>query len=293
MRIAYLLLVHTNPQQINQLVRALDNGKNQFFLHVDQKSDIASSIDEGDRIHLINNRISVKWGDFTLVEATIALCQEALKKREEFDYMVLLSGQDYPLKSNKEIESFLEANKGKQFFKVRKFPFDEWGHHSGGMDRLTVYFPKWMIDRSYKTWFMRTQWIKISKFLGIQRKVDFFPDYYGVSQWFIASTEAIQYIIDYLNNHPQLLKFFNNTFIPDEVMFNTIIMNSPFKDQVVPDDKRHLVWTTGDENPLVFRAKDFEELMGMDALYARKFDERIDSEIMNMIDEERSKRDTV
>ena len=291
MKIAYLLLVHTNPNQINTLIRALDNGKNHFFIHVDQKSDISSRIEESSKTHLLENRISVKWGDFTLVEATIELCRAALNSEEEFDYMVLLSGQDFPLKSNKEIEAFLEQNKGKSFFKVRKLPFEEWGHHSGGMDRVRVFFPKWMIDRRYRTWYLRTLWIKFSKSLRMLRKADFFPEYYGVSQWFCATSDAIRYMVNYLDDNPRIMKFFRNTFIPDEILLNTIVMNSPFADQVVPNDLRHLVWTNTDENPLVFREKDFDDLMAREALYARKFDERVDTKIMDLIAEERVRRD--
>jgi hypothetical protein len=293
MKIAYLLLVHTNPNQINQLVRSLDNGKNQFFIHVDSKASISDQILKTDKVHFTKNRISVKWGDFTLIEATLELCREAIKSSEDFDYVILLSGQDYPIKSNRQIEEFLENNKGKQFFKVRKLPYDEWPHHGGGMDRVRVYFPKWMIDRRYRTWKMRTLWIKFSKSLGLLRRADFFPEYYGVSQWFCATREAIAYIVSYLEERPGIMKFFRNTFIPDEILLNTIIMNSPFRDQVVPDDKRYLVWTNTKENPLVFRAKNFDELMNADCLFARKFDERVDANIMDLIDEERIRLDSI
>ena len=44
---------------------------------------------------------------------------------------------------------------------------------------------------------------------------------------------------------------------------------------------RHVDWNRG--NPYVFRKEDFNELMNSDKLFARKFDESKDVEIVNMI----------
>ena len=284
MKIAYLLLVHTNPSQVNQLIRSLDNGKNHMFVHVDRKSGIQDEILHNEKVHFVANPLSVKWGDFTLVEATIALCRLAMQFPEEFDYVVFLSGQDYPIKSNEEIEQYFEKHRGKQFFKVRKMPYDDWQHHSGGFDRIRVYFPKQFIDRRHRTWVMRHYWIRLSKALGLTRSIDFFDAYYGCSQWFGASREAMAYIIKFLDDNPDILKFFQNSFIPDEILFNTIIMNSPFKDKVVPHDLRLVEWTKTEENPRIWRTGDIDNLRDSEYLYARKFDIRKDDQVLNRID---------
>ena len=36
----YLILAHKNPQQLYRLIKALDDGKSQFFIHVDSKTAI-------------------------------------------------------------------------------------------------------------------------------------------------------------------------------------------------------------------------------------------------------------
>jgi len=36
----YIILVHENPQQLLRLIKALDDNKSFFYIHVDKKVDI-------------------------------------------------------------------------------------------------------------------------------------------------------------------------------------------------------------------------------------------------------------
>ena len=53
----------------------------------------------------------------SVVSATLALIELALK-HEPYDYIALLSGQDYLIKSNAYISNFLEANYGANYIDV-------------------------------------------------------------------------------------------------------------------------------------------------------------------------------
>lgn len=285
MRIAYLILVHTNPNQVNMLIDRLDNGKNIFFVHVDKKCEkVFEKISKKQNVHFVADRTSVTWGGYSLVDASIKLMRMALKFEMDFDYAVLLSGQDYPIKSNEYIESFFEKNKGKEYFKVRPLPYKRWVHHNGGLDRFEVPYAGFMIGRTARTWRMRTSWVKVSRKIGIAKKRTLFKEYYGISQWFCTSQKALRYLIEYVDQNWKQLGFFRRSFIPDEIFFNTIIMNSPFKDRVVPTDLRFVEWTNTAENPRVWRIEDVDTLCESDRLFARKFDERIDNSVFKELD---------
>lgn len=51
---------------------------------------------------------------------------------------------------------------------------------------------------------------------------------------------------------------------------------------------RYIDWTKG--NPYIFRSADFEQLMSSDRMFARKFDEGIDFDIVERIFEALNKR---
>ena len=54
----YLILVHKNPQQPAQMIRALDDGNSKFFIHLDAKMPIEpfTAQLQGERIVFISQR---------------------------------------------------------------------------------------------------------------------------------------------------------------------------------------------------------------------------------------------
>ncbi len=105
--------------------------------------------------------------------------------------------------------------------------------------------------------------------------------YFG-SQWFNITHEAVKYIFEYLEENPDYLKRFEYTWGSDEVFFNSILRNSEhFKSKIVNDVLRYMVWSGGVPNTLLI--KDYELLKQSHALFARKFDENVDNEIIDKL----------
>ena len=80
-------------------------------------------------------------------------------------------------------------------------------------------------------------------------------------------------------------RFAKYTWAPDEYLVSTIIMNSSFRETVIPDNYRYLDWSKGGANPKILTIEDFEVLKKTDKLLARKFDIKIDTSILDRIDE--------
>ena len=97
MKIAYLILAHRNPRLIKKAVECLSCEDIAFFIHIDAKVDI-SQFDSirGKNVFFIEKRIAVSWGEFSQTEAIFLLIQEALAAPQRYDYLVLLSGSDFP-----------------------------------------------------------------------------------------------------------------------------------------------------------------------------------------------------
>ena len=88
----------------------------------------------------------------------------------------------------------------------------------------------------------------------------------------------------FIKDNPKIRRFAKYTWAPDEFLIPTLIMNSPFRETVVPENYRYIDWSQGGPNPKIFTVEDFEALKKTNKLLARKFDIKIDTRILDMLD---------
>lgn len=79
---------------------------------------------------------NVVWGGYSMVQAELNGMQYLLSINAEWDFFINLSGQDYPLKSQKSIREFLTKNKGNNFLKIANQVFER----PETMNRIENYF---------------------------------------------------------------------------------------------------------------------------------------------------------
>ena len=123
MKIAYLMLVHKNPRLLRRAIERLSCEDCGFFIHIDRKANIEEF--EGicrDAVVLSEQRIPVYWVEFSNVEAIMHLMRQALGTATKYDYFVFMQGSDYPLRSSRYIQSFLEQHRGWEFMSLIKMP---------------------------------------------------------------------------------------------------------------------------------------------------------------------------
>ena len=116
----YLILSHKNPQQVCRLINRLDDGTSEFFVHVDLKSNLEEFeiLNSLKNTKIIPEREKCIWGDFSIVRATLHLLENSIKHGNK-GFTILLSGQDYPIKSNQFINSFLANHIDFNFIEVQ------------------------------------------------------------------------------------------------------------------------------------------------------------------------------
>ena len=108
----------------------------------------------------------------------------------------------------------------------------------------------------------------------------------GRSQWFTLPLEQVKYVVDYLTKNPAVKSFFSYTWGSDEIIFQTILFNSPFKDTIINNNLRYIDWSEKRASPKVLTMQDAGLLMQSDKLYARKFSLTVDSGILDYIDDQ-------
>jgi hypothetical protein len=234
MRLAYLILAHNTPNHLCRLVRALDSPNAAFFIHVDRKSDIRSYRNRLSQpnITFLEDRVDVYWDGFSRVDATIRLINESLNCSPESGYLVLLSASDYPLRSPEYIEDFFSRNQGRQFINLVQMPCEAVGKP---IERVQQYW----LQTPYNNWFLIRVIARLNQLSTRLKLIN--RDYkrvfngllpYGGSEWWALTAEACRYILKFINARTDIVKFFRNTYMPDEAIFQTIIGNSEFAKHV-------------------------------------------------------------
>ena len=231
MNIAYLVFSYKNPQLLQRVIDKLSTPDSAFFIHIDQKSDMEKfrSI-QGNNVFFTKKRIPVYWAEFSGIEAILLLIQEALASQKKYDYFVLLSGSDYPLRSAEYIHNFLNAHRGSEFISLVKVP-------APGKPLSRINTLRYPTTQPVRRFIFRA----LAK-VGLAKRN--FQKYnkgmlaYSGNTWWTLSRQACQYVVDFDRSNPQLAIFLGNSFAPEESFFHTILGNSDFKTRV----KRNLLY---------------------------------------------------
>lgn len=277
MRIAHLILTYTNPLQTARMISHMIHPLFDFYIHVDKKFDIKPHLflKKFPNVFFIENRIDVKWAGFNTVIATFECIKEIAAKGVVYDFINLLSGQDYPLKPAKEMLTFFEENKGKEFISYRDIKND-W---TEGQIRMEKYF---LTHYNFKG---KTFLENIINRITPKRKIPYNMHPYGKSMFWMLSPEAALYVVNKVENDKKLLNFFFFCWGSDEFVFQTILLNSPYKDRIVNDNYRYIDWSLGGANPKILTTDDYEPIKDSGKLFARKLDYKKSAGLMDLIDE--------
>lgn len=294
MKPAYIISAYKRPDLLLCLVRSL--GPNPVSIHVDKKSEIfdnlKTSLGSQANVTFLTRHICY-WGLFGHVQASI----EGMKWfiGASCDYAILLTGQCYPLKSNDDIEIELAALNGNSVIETEKFPRAKWGDDYGGFKRLDRFY--FNVDQPlYKK---LRPFDVISKEVGpddvlrqvrsmrlLRRKPPLNLHPYGGSAYWCLSRKCVEYVLRYISAHPEVIRFFKTTFIPDEMFFQTILANSPLAKDLISSPIHYTNWSLKKSNPSILGIKEVPSAVASGAWFGRKFEDR---EVLDQIDKLRQK----
>ena len=278
MRIAYLLMVHRQAEQVRALLRALPPDS-PVFVHIDRRVRRpvyrALVALQQERPFVLVRRYRCYWGRIGMVKATLALVRAALESGEDWQYASLLSGADYPIASNERIEQRLAQEDGAQYMAFWDMRADDnpWKHAPGRMQSDS------RVDRRH---------------IGAGRHIARFPWHrrmpydlhpYGGSQWWTLTREALQHVVRYSDEHPRLLRFMRGVFVPDECFVQTVLGSSPFREAIADTDLRFVDWSRPEPPyPAMLTSVDIDQLRDSGRFYARKFDIDADPAVFGEVD---------
>jgi hypothetical protein len=295
MNIAYIITAHKNPTQLVRMIEKLGGRGTSFWIHFDKKQpdsqfrEIRQRLEDQETSRFIARRNSF-WGDFSQVEAILACLRELVAGEFPFDHAVHLTGQDYPIKQNQDLVSYLQQNREKSFMDFFPLPTEKWP--GGGSDRYKKRYhrmaPLYFVLPPALRHLHRHLRVRISALLGMVTPDRRFPEglapYGGDAHWCL-SRRCVEYVLHFVDRNPSYVNFFKSVFIPDETFFHTILLNSPLKDTVLNVPLHYIDWSKPTPPyPAYLTRDDFTNIIESGRFFARKFDSDIDAAILDMID---------
>ena len=278
MRIACLIVTYTSAAQTKRLIERLNNGSFDFYIHLDKKvkMETHAALFDMPNVYFIKHRVDVKWAGYSTVQAAFNGILQITSSGIEYDYIHLISGQDYPIKSAEYIIQELKNNAGKEFLDYKDFE-TEWPE------------AKLRIDKYHFTNLGFAGKHRLEALVNLitpKRKMPVKMRMYGTSTFWTLSPACALYVVNFIEGNKKLRRFFNFTWGVDEFIFQSVLLNSHYHDVIVNNNYRYVDWSAGGARPKFLKTEDIEKLKASPAFFARKFSIDVDENILDLIDDQ-------
>lgn len=296
--VAYLILSHRLPGQVLRLAAALraDRPAAPIVIHHDPRGEPLDerALERLGAVQLVRSAQPVVWGWASQLDALLRSLAWVCE-RVDFDWLVVLSGQDYPARPLDEVERELADSPydGYAPADVVAVPaltaraVDEFSaryhyrHH-----RIPPLRP-----RARRAITAARPWLTLRDMpwgllLGHRWPTPFSdaqPCRRG-QDWLTLSRSAVAAVLAAAREEPHLVEHYRHTPHPTESFPHTVLHARP-ELRLSGDPRRFTSWSRpGSPHPDVLRLADLEAIVASGADFARKLDITVDADILDALD---------
>lgn len=322
MKHAALIIAHKNVEQVIRLIRSISSEDLHVFVHLDKKMSISKNDfqrikDCSQNVFISRERVSGALDTWSLVDIALILINLAKNTEKErkiqYGYYLLLSGQDYPIKSKEYIIDKLNEIYPKPLIDCTPYSKGNWVYSKFNVVQfksvehyINSKLGKGILRKFFKLPFFIASKV-LSKSKAIQYKYFSSYDYdlYGGSAWWVLPDKVISFILKELKDKPNKIKKLEKTYTPEETFFQIMTMASPLSDKVevnpvdmVSQNCMTYAHFSGKGKPFVghpyiLTKDDYDMLKEMNHFFARKFDMDVDSEILSALDDDIVRKNSI
>ena len=309
--IAYHILCHDNFAQVARLIEALYSEDDVFLIDIDDGNQPDTSaikaLAQRSNVHIVHDA-NIGWGAGGTLRKTIKGAFSLLRLDAQWQYYVVLSGQDLPLKSIATIKAELSDGAARQANYLRfgatevleptELPMINksqrialWGDRGhtkvyskpGAINPQVNHGARWLVDVT-EVGEQGEVYIGNCDELLLARRRAFFEKYpfYEGPNWFNLHRSLLEFMLADPFTY-ELYDVLRSTFIPDESFFQTYIMNTRFRDTVDWNYGRLILRPGPKPRVKVFTGEDWPEISQCAELFGRKFDTRESPEIVDQV----------
>ena len=301
--VCYLILTHRDPPQVERLVRTLRRGSPAAPIVVTHDAracelDRARVADLSAVFVRSSTRAYVRgwWSGHmqTYLESIAWIERQGI----EYDWLVDLTGQDYPVKPLPVAEAFLAASSADAYLRVWDVlsPASPWSRRKARARYWYRYTP---LPESLAPLLRALRplakllpfqvYLDYGTFFGVRRlRTPFGPDFrcYGGWSFLTLRRAAARYLLEFAAARPDIVRYYQRTMVPDESFVQTALQNSG-RFRLVDDDLRYIDYRHAVRGaPRVLTTADLPQLASGKYHLARKFDPAVDAEVLDRVDRE-------
>jgi hypothetical protein len=302
-RACYFVQSHRGPEQVARLVATIKASSPDAYVLVGHDAR-HSALSRADLpalpgLDLFHVEGPVQRGRLSLLSPYFQAIDRLVAAGVDYDWLVYLSGQDYPTASLARSEASWRASAYDGFLTYwDAFGHDNpWGRKRQGVLRYGYRYtdtPPWTFPALRALRFLNglqsvfhlhsTYGPKV----GVRaRRTPFGADRvcYAGSQWTTLSRPCVEHVVERLRAEPELIAYYERCICADESLVQTVLVNSG-KFRLAPDNLRYAdIGSRRDGVPRTLTLADYDTLSDDRCQFARKFDPAVDAAILERLDE--------
>ena len=239
------------------------------------------------------------YGDFSHVDRYMAAVDWLHAEGVKVDWLINITGQDYPLRPLADCEAELVDSGADGFMEywdafgpdshwprrrvVSRYHFQHRRLRPLSAKAKRILRPLQALNRVQPL--LRVH-VSYGLVVGRRARTPFGPDLrlHGGSAFSSLTWPVVEYLRDYFDRRPDVVAYFRRTLSPVESVFQTIVCSSG-QFNLVPDCKRYFDFRGSEFNhPKSLTADDLPRAYASGAHFARKFDYERHPELLDVLD---------
>ncbi|MEZ5817781.1 MAG: beta-1,6-N-acetylglucosaminyltransferase [Hyphomicrobiaceae bacterium] len=307
MTVAFVIQTFKDLDQIERLARTITRGTPERLIVVSHRGT------DLDRRRLeasgVIDRVLASPGGrgrFGVIDGLISSMRWLEKQSRSYEWLLVLSGQDYPVRPLADLEAELAASE-----------YDGYFHHFDAMDEASALAPpmRWprseVVDRYFFRYALlreqtstlerallklprlaleRSRGLRLHTSFGLMlgvrpAQVPFSKDFklYGGSYWLTINRKAVRAVLDFVDERPDIVEYFRNVIVPEEVFLQTVLANDRSL-RLTSHEQRYMEFDQKHGHPREFVMADLQRVFASGCFFARKFNLRQAPEVLDAID---------
>jgi hypothetical protein len=298
MKVACIVIAHRDPEHVARLLGAVEHPQIACYLPVDARVPLTpfQRAFDGARasdVTLLPRHTCIR-GDIGLVDAAVEGLRQGVV--DGCGYFLLVTGQDFPLRSPSDLVAFAEASESRSY--IHHWPIDDSVHRFNGRDRTDFYAytvrgrREVCIPRGEDTSFLGpkgrllNEMLRVRSALKPSRRFPSYANAFAGSMWWNLPRVAADYILDFIRDHPDYYRYHQHTIAPEELFIQSILAGTGFASdhELVNDPLRFYDWD--DTHGRVLTEADLPAILASDDLFALKFDSSVDAKVLDRLAEQ-------
>lgn len=297
-RVCYHLQTYRLPELTSRLVATIKSDSPDAVIAISHDADgeelDTATLNAWSDVHISYTRGS--RGDFGTVSRYLACAQWLTESQVDYDWLVNITGQDYPVRRIRDIEVDLTTSTADGYLQHFALfgPRSRWSPYEAHNRYRFVY--RHMRELSHRSKRLcrpamainRLQpWLRVNVSyglsVGVRSRAQDHVDFHGGSFYGALSRPCVEYLVQECARRTDLLRHFRGTLVPEEALLQTLLVGAD-RFRLVDDARRFYDFrgsTFG--SPRTLGTNDVPRALASGNDFARKF---ATIEPLNLIDAE-------